>query len=176
MGKIRIIGGTHRSRQLTVLDVDGLRPTLDRVKESLFNWLGQDLTGLDCLDLFAGSGSLGFEAISRNARHVVMIEKDIKVSHRLLENKKLLNAENCEVINVDAMHYVRSSTRLFDIIFVDPPYSTDLLSNVLPLLRNLIKDDGLIYAEYSTEVDFHGFDIYKKGKAGVVNYVLLRAV
>lgn len=176
MGKIRIIGGIHRSRQLSVLDVDGLRPTLDRVKETLFNWLGQDLTGLECLDLFAGSGSLGFEAISRNAKHVVMIEKDIRVSRKLLENKNLLKAENCEVINGDAIHYMCSSNRLFDIIFVDPPYSTNLLSDVLPLLRKLIKDDGLIYAEYSNEVDFNGFDIYKKGKAGLVNYVLLRVI
>lgn len=173
MGKIRIIGGTHRSRQLPVLDFDGLRPTLDRVKETVFNWLGQDLTGLTCLDLFAGSGSLGFEAISRNAQQVIMVEKNPKVAKQLEDNSKLLRASNCQVINNDALNYIRTSKLKFDIIFIDPPYDSDLLMQVLPLLKDKLNLGGMIYIEYREQVELQEFTIYKQGKAGVVNYALL---
>jgi 16S rRNA (guanine966-N2)-methyltransferase len=124
MGKIRIIGGIHRSRQLTVLDANGLRPTLDRVKETLFNWLGQDLTGLNCLDAFSGSGSLGFEAISRNAKSVIMIELEQRVYQQLVTNQKLLNVNNCQIIHGNATEFLKTTNLVFDVIFLDPPYNT----------------------------------------------------
>lgn len=174
MGKIRIIGGKYRSLQLPVLELDGLRPTLDRVKETLFNWLGQDLTGLSCLDLFAGSGSLGFESISRNAKNVVMIEKDNKVYKQLLQNKNKLQASNCEIINNDALSFIKNHNDTYDVIFVDPPYNSELLKQVMPLLGKITTENSLIYIENSEDIEYAGFTILKSAKAGMVKYVLLQ--
>lgn len=174
MGKIRIIGGIHRSRQLNVLDSDGLRPTLDRVKETLFNWLGQDLTGLTCLDLFAGSGSLGFESLSRNAKNVIMVEKKHSVYNQLQTNVKLLNIQNCQIVNADGIDYLRKTTTLFDVVFLDPPYDSCLLIEALTIAKDKLTPNGVVYAEYRGEQEFIGYEIFKNGKAGVVNYVLLR--
>lgn len=174
VGKIRIIGGKHRSLQLPVLDSDGLRPTLDRVKETLFNWLGQDLTGLSCLDLFAGSGSLGFESISRNAKEVVMIEKDAKVYKQLLQNKNKLKASNCELINQDALSFIKNDIKTYDIIFIDPPYNSSLFEQVIPLLDKITTENSLIYIENSKDIEYSGFTILKSAKAGMVKYVLLQ--
>ena len=177
MGKIRIIGGIHRSRQIEVLDEDGLRPTLDRVKETLFNWLGQDLTGLTCLDLFTGSGSLAFEALSRNAREVIMLEQNTAVFKQLKQKKKLLKLENCIIYNQDALVYLKNLTsRKFDIIFIDPPYESDLLEQVLPLIRTFLTETSVIYVEYKNKVNFTGFEVIKQKKAGVVNFVLLKGI
>ncbi len=175
MGKIRIIGGTHRSRQLAVLDQDGLRPTLDRVKETLFNWLGQDLTGQVCLDLFAGSGSLGFEAVSRNAAKVVMVEKSAKVMQQLKDNVKLLRAgDNCLVINDDALKFLTSNQLKFDVIFLDPPYSSNLLAESLQIVSEHLTVNGVIYIEYHQNIpELSQFNILKQSKAGSVNYALL---
>lgn len=174
MGKIRIIGGIHRSRQLQVLESEGLRPTLDRVKETLFNWLGQDLTGMECLDLFAGSGSLGFEAVSRNAKSVVMIEKDRNVSDKLVGNKQILKADNCQIINGDALNYLKTSNNKFDVIFIDPPYASNLLIESLKLVEKFLKPNGVIYIENDKDIDLAPFYIYKQAKAGVVSYALLQ--
>jgi 16S rRNA (guanine(966)-N(2))-methyltransferase RsmD len=174
MGKIRIIGGTHRSRQLTVLDADGLRPTLDRVKETLFNWLGQDLTGQTCLDLFAGSGSLGFEAISRNAQSVTMVEKSSQVAQQLISNVKLLMAENCQIINSEAQRFLAKNSLKFDVIFLDPPYNSALLEQSLRLISPHLAVDGVIYIEYhQNKPDLSQFNILKHSQAGSVNYALL---
>lgn len=174
MGKIRIIGGIHRSRQLQVLDSEGLRPTLDRVKETVFNWLGQDLTGLECLDLFAGSGSLGFEAVSRNAKQVVMIEKEREVYANLIANKNILKADNCQIINGDALNYLKSTHSKFDVIFLDPPYASNLLAESLKLVKNLLKPHGVVYIENNKSLELTPFTIYKQAKAGVVSYALLQ--
>lgn len=176
MGKIRIIGGIHRSRQLIVLDSNGLRPTLDRVKETLFNWLGQDLTGLTCLDLFAGSGSLGFEAISRNAKSVTMVEKDRKISQNLLENKKILHADNCQIINIDACEFLKNNKNKYDVIFIDPPYDANLLPQIMTLVSNVVHENSLIYVEDNSKLDFHNFKIKKTGTAGMVFYALLECI
>ena len=143
MGKIRIIAGIYRRRQLTVLDADGLRPTLDRVKETVFNWLGQDLTGLKCLDLFAGSGSLGFEALSRNAAQVIMLETNPQIAQQLRINLELLDAKNGQVYQQDALKYLRSCSLTFDVIFVDPPYDSNLLEACLAGLEPLLTTNGV---------------------------------
>lgn len=174
MGKIRIIGGEHRSRQLPVLDYDGLRPTLDRVKETLFNWLGQDLTGKTCLDLFAGSGSLGFEAISRYAKNVIMVEQNSKVIKQLEQNKLLLRANNLQIIAGDGLKFMQICDVKFDVIFLDPPYNSVLLEKSLAQVKHVLAEDGVIYAEYQQECDLSQFTIIKQGKAGVVNFVLLQ--
>jgi 16S rRNA (guanine966-N2)-methyltransferase len=176
LGQVRIIGGTHRSRILKFKDdVNGLRPTPDRVRETVFNWLGQTLTGKTCLDLFAGSGAFAFEAISRNAQCVVIVESNKAVCADLTNNANLLKAENSTIKNQDAINYILQSLQLFDIIFIDPPYKSGLLQECLKLLptSKLINENTLIYIEYQDEPDLNGYKIIKAGRAGMVNFALL---
>ncbi len=173
MGKIRIIGGHYRGRKLTVIDADGLRPTLDRVKETLFNWLGQDLTNLSCLDLFAGSGSLAFEAISRNASNVTLVEANAQVAAQLKHNLQVLKVTNVTVVHSDAISYLHGCNAAYDIIFVDPPYASTLLAESLPLLAKVLNENGVIFIENYLAVDLAEFKIIKHGTAGKVNYALL---
>ena len=134
MSRIRIIGGAWRSRLLEVAAVSGLRPTPDRVRETLFNWLGQDLDGLTCLDLFAGTGVLGFEAASRGAARVTMVERDVKALARLEANAARLEASNIEIRRADALDFLRETARrkahAFDLVFLDPPYRQGWLARV----------------------------------------------
>jgi 16S rRNA (guanine966-N2)-methyltransferase len=127
---LRIIGGTWRGRKLHFPDVDGLRPTPDRVRETLFNWLQPIITGAHCLDLFAGSGALGFEALSRGAASVVMIERDGTVVKQLRENIALLKTTNAQVLQRDALEFLnsgRGDAMPFDVVFLDPPYQQNLI-------------------------------------------------
>ncbi len=154
-----------------------LRPTPDRVRETLFNWLGQDLTGLSCLDLFAGSGALGFEAASRGATKVVMIESNNNAYQALSENKIKLKADSIELIKMDASVFLITDTRKFDVVFLDPPYRLDILPKILSQLPPLLTGDAQVYleAEHTPDFDEHlqHWDIRRKGKAGKVNYYLL---
>jgi 16S rRNA (guanine966-N2)-methyltransferase len=135
LNRVRIIGGTWRSRILRFPDVAGLRPTPDRVRETLFNWLGQNLDGLSCLDLFAGSGALGFEAASRHARSVTMIERDKSAFDALRANAKTLGADGLNpglhLLAADALEWICAPQRPeepgYDVVFVDPPYQSELL-------------------------------------------------
>lgn len=173
--RIRIVGGTWRSRLLNFPDVPGLRPTPDRVRETVFNWLGQIMDGKRCLDLFAGSGALGFEALSRGARQVVMVERDKKVAHALRENAEILKAENFELVTSDALKFLEQKTQPFDVIFVDPPYQMNLLPLVLPNLPPHLSGDGLVYTEADTPLIFAPeWRIWRQGKAGTVHYYLLQ--
>lgn len=126
-GRLRIVGGEWRGRRLPVLDQPGLRPTPDRVRETLFNWLAPLITGARCLDLFAGSGALGFEAASRGAGRVVMIEKSANLARVLRENRLLLDARQVEVIQADAALWLAGQAEPFDLVFLDPPFAEDLL-------------------------------------------------
>src|SRR5690606_16465600 len=118
--RVRIIAGVHRSRVLRFPERPGLRPTPDRVRETLFNWLGQDLSGRECLDLFAGSGALGFEAVSRHARRVVMVEKDPQAYRALARNAAALGCEaRVELHCADALEFIGDAGRAFDIVFLD---------------------------------------------------------
>ena len=180
MGKVRIIGGLHRSRVLKFKDSEtGLRPTPDRVRVTLFNWLSQDLTGKSCLDLFAGSGALGFEALSRNARSVIMIEKNKSVAQDLFTNMKLLNISNLQIKILDSLEYLKRLENKIDILFLDPPFNTTLLNDCLQLIvksKDKFKDT-LIYIEYSNATEeLLGFDIIKQAKAGNVAYALIKCV
>ncbi|MCU0973474.1 MAG: 16S rRNA (guanine(966)-N(2))-methyltransferase RsmD, partial [Burkholderiales bacterium] len=130
--RVRIIGGAWRRRFVHFPAVEGLRPSPDRVRETLFNWLGHDLTGLACLDLYAGSGALGFEAASRGAARVLMVERDRVVARALRENAARLAATQVEVVQADALAHLRHDTRMYDVVFLDPPFSEDLLPAVLP--------------------------------------------
>lgn len=172
---MRIIGGTHRRRWLEFPDADGLRPTPDRVRETLFNWLGQNMTGRRCLDLFAGSGALGFEAVSRGADEVVMVESNRQAFRALQENCKKLASSNAVLRCEDGPEYVRRDSGRYDVIFLDPPFHSDILPKLLPLLGDRLTEDGLVYVE-SGELFEPGaaWQVVKRAKAGKVHYQLLR--
>ncbi|WP_062788309.1 16S rRNA (guanine(966)-N(2))-methyltransferase RsmD [Aquitalea pelogenes] len=173
--KVRIIGGQYRRRLLPFPDAEGLRPTPDRVRETVFNWLGQELYGKRCLDLFAGSGALGFEAASREAARVVMVEKSRKVVESLKANRQLLSATHIDVVAMDAMHYVQGCREKFDVIFLDPPYDSTLLQQVLPLTAALLAEDGVVYFEARHWPEaLSGWEVIKQDKAASVHYALAR--
>jgi len=120
--QVRIIAGQWRGRKLMFPDIEGLRPSPDRIRETLFNWLAPWLSGASCLDLFAGSGALGFEAASRGAARVVMVERSAKVVASLRDNRERLAASAIEIIAQDAVSYLSGVPELFDIVFLDPPF------------------------------------------------------
>ena len=154
--KVRIIGGIWRSRQLTVLDLPGLRPTTDRIRETLFNWLGQDLTGLTSLDLFAGTGALGFEAASRGADLVVLLEKDKKTHANLVSNFALLQSSPVsavvEILQRDSVGFLsQQPDRSTNLIFIDPPFQDGTLLDRAVIEAGRICDDSIgggIYVEF----------------------------
>lgn len=165
-----------RSRVLRFDDAVGLRPTPDRVRQTLFNWLGQELHGLSCLDLFAGTGALGFEAASRGAAEVVMVEQNPAVHRNLLENARLLQANQVEIVRGDALRWLTTQTRKFDVIFLDPPFGQQWLDKVLPQIAQHLEQGGLVYAEAEHALtDTDDLAVIKHGKAGNVFYQLLKS-
>ncbi|MGQ0442450.1 MAG: 16S rRNA (guanine(966)-N(2))-methyltransferase RsmD [Methylophilaceae bacterium] len=175
--QVRINAGVWRSRLLKFPDVEGLRPTPDRVRQTVFNWLGQDLTGKTCLDLFAGTGAFGFESLSRNAKNVVMVETAGVAYQALLQNRQVLNASNCQILNVDALQFLAESSQKFELIFCDPPYQKQWLDKLLPLLNKHLSHDGVLYAEAEFEIKAsEAWQVVKQGKAGSVYYHLLKSV
>lgn len=134
-GKVRIIAGQWRGRKLPILEKPGLRPTPDRVRETLFNWLTMHLPGSRCLDLFAGSGALGIEAASRGAKQVRLIEKEREVVQCLRQQVTILATDNVEIIHADARQFLKRTSETFDIVFVDPPYGHNLVSPCCTLLE-----------------------------------------
>ncbi len=177
MNKVRIIGGTHRSRLIEFPDAEGLRPTPDRVRETVFNWLGQTLYGKRCLDLFAGSGALGFEAASRGAEQVLMVENNRTVYQYLQSNAKKLALSNVALRCEDGLKFARQENGLFDVVFLDPPFKSDFLSQLLPLLENSLTPEGKVYLESGTAFEPDAaWNVLKRSKAGAVHYQLLERV
>lgn len=152
-GSIRIIAGKHRGRKLPVLMAEGLRPTTDRVKETLFNWLMPYIHNAHCLDCFAGAGSLGFEALSRGAAKVTLIELNKAAAKQLLANKQLLKSNDVIVCNDNALNYLKAPTSdKFDLVFIDPPFRQNLISNTCELLESdWLTEQALIYIEMEAE-------------------------
>ncbi len=177
MNQVRLNAGVWRSRILKFPDAEGLRPTSDRVRQTLFNWLGQEMTGKACLDLFAGTGALGFEALSRNARQVIMLELAKAPFQALLQNQRLLGATQAEIRQMDALQFLAQNKQRYDVIFCDPPYHKQWLDKLLPQLASHLAEDGLLYveAEYALKSD-SGWQVIKSGKAGQVFYHLLQPV
>ncbi|HUQ25851.1 MAG TPA: 16S rRNA (guanine(966)-N(2))-methyltransferase RsmD [Burkholderiales bacterium] len=172
-GKIRIIAGEYRGRRIPVAQKPDLRPTPDRVRETLFNWLGQRLDGLACLDLFAGSGALGFEAASRGAARVVMVENDAAVFRALEEFRALVGAKSVELARGDAFEYIARSRERFDVVFLDPPFR----QNALPaVFRQLIGATGMrVYVESNEPfVPAQAWEELKRARAGQVSYQLFQ--
>ncbi|MFT3735954.1 MAG: 16S rRNA (guanine(966)-N(2))-methyltransferase RsmD [Rhodocyclaceae bacterium] len=176
MSRVRIVGGSLRSRLIEVPDAIGLRPTPDRVRETLFNWLGQDLDGWRCLDLFAGSGALGFEAASRGAAEVLMLEFAPKVHAHLTKAIQTLGVKNVQLQRGDALKFLQDQAaggRTFDLVMLDPPYRQDWLTRIEPLLPRLLVPDARVYVEAEFAVEsFAGLQQIKAGKAGQVHYQL----
>lgn len=172
---LRIIGGRWRRRGFSFPEEEGLRPTPDRVRETLFNWLGQDLTGQTCLDLFAGSGALGFEAASRGGR-VVMVECSQKACATLKENIRKFEADAVVELNrMDALKFAADALTRFDVIFADPPYHQGWLEKLEACLPRLLNPDGALYLEAEHAVTgWGGLKTVRNGRAGQVFYHLLR--
>jgi len=173
--QVRIIGGEWRSRIVRFPDAPSLRPTPDRLRETLFNWLGQDLTGKVCLDLFAGSGALGFEAASRGARQVVMVEHDVAVHCALLATRTALSAGQVEIHRTDAFGFLKMDARRYDIVFLDPPFRLGWLPRVLPLLPGRLGPEARVYLETEGPVAMReGFEVLKQTRAGQVHGLLIK--
>jgi len=175
---VRIIGGAWRSRRISFPDHEGLRPSADRVRETLFNWLGQELHGQTCLDLFAGSGALGLEALSRGAALVVMVEKDRKVCASLRSNAEMLAAKNLQLHCADALEFTTAAAlqdaMRFDIVFLDPPFGSNLLAQVLPRIAPLLKPGARVYVESGAAFAYTGaWHVIRHGRAGQVHFNLV---
>ncbi len=178
---LRIIGGQWRSRKLNFPDALGLRPTPDRIRETLFNWLQNKVFNANCLDLFAGSGALGLEALSRGAENVIFVEKNKAVAAQIKSNLVLLKSEH-KVINADALGYItaQNHSKPFDLIFIDPPYRHGLLEKSLTLIKEkkLLDSNGLIYVEHESEeqINWSEYDLkeLKQANAGQVKCYLLK--
>ena len=176
--QLRIIGGEWRGRKLGFPEVEGLRPTTDRVRETLFNWLAPLTHGSHCLDLFAGSGALGLEALSRGATSVTFVDSDRRAVQSLRDNIALLKDERGTVVQSDALTYLQGEPQPFDIVFLDPPFRKDLLQ---PCLERLCSDGWLsenarVYIEVEQELGEpelpEGWELVKSKKAGQVIYGL----
>ncbi len=184
--QVRIIGGQWKRTPLPVLEVEGLRPTPDRVRETLFNWLNHLLDNAwenaACLDLFAGTGALGFEAASRGAAEVVMVEGNTPAVRQLEATKLKLQASQVSILRGDAGTTVQRLSTRFRVIFLDPPYHQDWLPRMLPLCDRLLADDGLLYveSEFSLAGDepapdwLAGWKVVRADKAGMVFYHVLQ--
>jgi len=179
-GRVRIIGGVWRSRLLNVPGAEGLRPTPDRVRETLFNWLRPYLPGARCLDLFAGTGALCLEALSRGAGSVVMVEKSDHAVQALRRNLERLGARDAEVIQADAVEYLERLPEAFDIVFIDPPFRSDLIPRCSTLVeeRGWIRPGGLVYIEAPSRMQAlpipSTWELIRSQKTGQVGYHLVR--
>ena len=179
-GELRIIGGNWRSRKLTFPDSGGVRPTPARTRETLFNWLRFHLAGARCLDLFAGSGALGLEALSRGAAHCVLVDHTPELVKALNSNLELLRADNARVVRQDADGFLASPGESFDIVFIDPPFRQGWLNRLLPVLENngWVKPGSWVYLEHESELTTPavpaGWQLQRQKSAGQVCYCLFR--
>ena len=163
-----------RSRIIVFPDAEGLRPTPDRVRETLFNWLGQTLYGRSCLDLFAGSGALGFEAASRGAEYVLMVEKNMPVFRALKDNAAKLGCTKVSVRHQDGLEFISRDEQRFDVIFLDPPFQSDCLPRLLEILPKHLNDNGVVYVESGSAIEVPSpWQILKSGRAGQVYFQLI---
>ncbi len=173
--ELRVIGGRWRGRRLPFPDVPGLRPTGNRLRETLFNWLGPDLTDSRCLDAFAGSGALGFEALSRGAAEVVLLETDGDACAQLMRSRENLDAAGARIERADVRQWLETRDAApFDIVFLDPPFGTDLLDSVCEQLNrsNWLRPGSRVYIETGADTLFSappGWVLYRDRTAGDVH-------
>lgn len=180
MSEVRIIGGQWKRSKLPVADKPGLRPTPDRVRETLFNWLGGDLDGWRCLDAFAGSGALGFEAASRGASEVVLLERDRVLAASLNQSRERLKARTLRVECADALPWMRAcAPQRFELVFVDPPFDAGLFDAALAAAARVAVPEGYVYLEADREFGPEalaplGLSLHRHQRAGQVHAHLLR--
>ena len=175
--RVRIIGGTWRSRLIHFPDIEGLRPTPDRVRETLFNWLGQDLSGQCCLDLYAGSGVLGFEAASRGAKSVVMVERDPLIYHALKASQTQLLASQVSICRQEAFDFLRSDRFVYDGVLLDPPFTQNPWPELFAALETKVSPQGWVYCESAMALQCPmNWKPYRQARAGQVNYQLLKRI
>jgi len=180
---VRIIAGQWRGRRVPVLNSEGLRPTTDRVRERLFNWLMHDVAGARCLDLFAGSGALGLECLSRGAAFVQFVESDKRIAQNLRVSVNLLSQgdatdTNAHIHESHGVHFLKQVSQPFDIVFLDPPFQSDLLVSCIDALQqyNCLTDNALVYIEQAAKTDLpklpEGWEIHREGTTGQSRYAL----
>ncbi len=180
-GRLRIVAGKWRSRLLPIADEPGLRPTSERIRETLFNWLAATIEGSRCLDLYAGSGALGLEALSRGAREVVFVENSAAAVAVLEESVAALEAAGARVRKKDALRYLQGDSEHFDIVFLDPPFAADLLEDLCRLLdeRDWLAAGARVYLEQGHDRPLprlpDGWTVLKQKTAGKVRYALVTA-
>ncbi len=180
--ELRIIGGQWKRSKLVVADRPGLRPTPDRVRETLFNWLGQDLTGWRCIDAFAGTGALGFEAASRGARDVLLVEHDSALIEQLRRVQTKLQAQAVQLVRGDGVAALRGlAAASMDAVFLDPPFESALFEAALRAAAPALRADGFVYLEAPTlwtdeSLEVFGLKVYRHLKAGAVHAHLLRSL
>jgi 16S rRNA (guanine966-N2)-methyltransferase len=178
--EVRIIGGQWKRSRLPVADRPGLRPTPDRVRETLFNWLGRDLSGWRCLDAFAGSGALGFEAASRGAAEVVLLERDRTLVSSLEQTRVRLRADALRVQQTDALAWMARCERgRFELVFIDPPFDAQISEEALAVAAPLAVDDGWVYLEADRSFTPEaiaplGLRLHRQARAGAVHFHLLQ--
>jgi 16S rRNA (guanine966-N2)-methyltransferase len=177
--KLRIIAGKWRGKKIAFKERESLRPTPDRVKETLFNWLQPIIHDADCLELFAGTASLSLEALSRGARFAQAVELNQESVQEIEKIASELKDCNLATARADVVSWLNASKRSFDIIFIDPPYAVNLIPTCLEIIlqRKLLKPNGRIYFEYNNEMDLSAFaqlEVLKQQRAGVVHYYLIR--
>ncbi len=181
--QIRIIAGKWRSRQIRFPDIDGLRPTGDRIRETLFNWLAADIVGSRCLDLFSGSGALCFEALSRGAAHCLALEKHPQAIKCLTETKSLLGAVELSVAHKDALAYLQQKAQKpYDIIFIDPPFDLNLINQACALVESngWVSSGGAIYCELPAQQSNFAppanWQVSRNKHSSSVNYILFTRI
>lgn len=175
--RIRIVGGSLRGSKVDVIDVPGLRPTPDRVRETLFNWLAPTIVGTRCLDLYAGTGALGIEALSRGAANCTFIERDPRAVAALIETIVRLKVENARVVQRDAMAWLNDSPETFDVVFVDPPFASDAWTSISGKLETCgaLADNAWIYFESpadATPAVPSAWRLHREGRSGDVRHAL----
>ena len=180
--EVRIIGGLWKRSKLPVADRPGLRPTPDRVRETLFNWLGQTLEGWRCLDAFAGTGALGFEAASRGAAEVVLLERDPALVAQLAASKARLNAAVVRIERSDALQWMaRAAPAAFELVLLDPPFDAPLALPAMTAAARIVAPGGLVYVEAPKPVEpaaaeAAGLEPWRASRAGSVHFHLFRRV
>ena len=176
--RVRIIGGRFRGRVIRFPAAAGLRPTPDRVRETLFNWLGQDLSGQKTLDLYAGSGALTLEALSRGAELAVAVDRNVELVRALAQTATVIGATGLSTHAADARAHLARDTGLYDVIFLDPPFTTDEWHWLLPACVARLAGGGYVYAEAGHELEpSGGLTVWRHAKAGAVHYhLLVRAI
>lgn len=177
MNQIRIIGGKFSGKKINVVDIAKLRPTPNRIRETVFNWLMHDIKGATCLDLFAGSGALGFEAYSRGAKKILMIEKDVLIFKNLKKVIAGFDADNLKALNISAENFLTKNIESFDILFLDPPFQSNY-DIFLQLIENssVLNTGGLLYLESNKEINMNAtiWEKLKLKKAGSVFFGLYK--